>query len=43
MPENLTGWKIRSWAMSHGTRVGEAAAEVPLVHERLLPAGSGSS
>ena len=23
MPENLTGWKIRTWAMGHGTRVGE--------------------
>ena len=28
MPENLTGWKVRTWAMGHGTRVGEAAAEV---------------
>ncbi|MFG0334910.1 MAG: alpha-2-macroglobulin, partial [Maioricimonas sp. JB049] len=28
MPENLTGWKIRTWAMGHGTRVGEATAEV---------------
>lgn len=24
MPENLTSWKIRSWAMGQGTRVGEA-------------------
>ncbi|QDT97044.1 alpha-2-macroglobulin family protein [Gimesia aquarii] len=23
MPENLTSWKIRSWAMGQGTRVGE--------------------
>ncbi|MGD9127492.1 MAG: MG2 domain-containing protein, partial [Planctomycetia bacterium] len=28
MPENLTTWKIRSWAMGQGTRVGEASAEV---------------
>ncbi|MFG0295344.1 MAG: alpha-2-macroglobulin, partial [Maioricimonas sp. JB045] len=28
MPENLTGWKIRTWAMGAGTRVGEATREV---------------
>lgn len=28
MPENLTGWKIRLWAMGQGTRVGEATTEV---------------
>jgi uncharacterized protein YfaS (alpha-2-macroglobulin family) len=28
MPENLTTWKVRAWALGHGTRVGEAAAEV---------------
>jgi uncharacterized protein YfaS (alpha-2-macroglobulin family) len=28
MPENLTTWKIRAWSMGHGTRVGEASAEV---------------
>jgi uncharacterized protein YfaS (alpha-2-macroglobulin family) len=28
MPENLTGWKIRTWAMGEGTRVGEATQEV---------------
>ncbi len=28
MPESLTGWKIRTWAMGHGTRVGEATADV---------------
>jgi uncharacterized protein YfaS (alpha-2-macroglobulin family) len=27
MPENLTAWRIRAWAMGHGTRVGEASAE----------------
>ncbi|MBS3821227.1 MAG: alpha-2-macroglobulin, partial [Phycisphaerae bacterium] len=27
MPENLTTWKARAWAMGHGTRVGEASAE----------------
>jgi hypothetical protein len=28
MPENLTTWVIRTWAMGHGTRVGEGQAEV---------------
>ncbi len=28
MPQNLTTWKIRVWALGHGTRVGEAASEV---------------
>jgi uncharacterized protein YfaS (alpha-2-macroglobulin family) len=28
MPENLTSWRVRAWAMGHGTRVGEASAEV---------------
>jgi len=36
MPENLTGWKIRTWAMGHGTVVGEAAAEVVTTKNLLL-------
>ena len=28
MPENLTTWKIKAWAMGHGTRVGHGEAEV---------------
>lgn len=28
MPENLTAWKVKSWAMGHGTKVGQAEAEV---------------
>ncbi len=28
MPENLTGWKIRTWAFGAGTRVGEGTVEV---------------
>src|SRR5262249_45348430 len=28
MPEQLSGWKIRVWAMGHGTRVGQGEAEV---------------
>lgn len=28
MPENLSAWKIKVWAMGHGTRVGEGEAEV---------------
>lgn len=28
MPENLTGWKVRAWAMGLGTKVGEGTVEV---------------
>ncbi|GAB4138696.1 MAG: alpha-2-macroglobulin family protein [Thermogutta sp.] len=28
MPENLTTWRVKVWAMGHGTRVGEAATDV---------------
>ena len=28
LPDNLTTWKIKSWAMGNGTRVGEASAEI---------------
>src|SRR5262249_12833624 len=28
MPENLTGWKVKAWAMGLGTKVGEGSAEV---------------
>ncbi len=27
-PDNLTTWKIKTWVMAHGTRVGEGSAEV---------------
>ncbi|MEZ7956668.1 MAG: alpha-2-macroglobulin family protein [Rubritalea sp.] len=27
-PDNLTTWKIQTWAMAHGTRVGHGSAEV---------------
>ena len=27
-PDNLTTWKIKTWTMSHGTRVGEGSTEV---------------
>ena len=27
-PDNLTTWKIHTWAMAHGTRVGHGSAEV---------------
>jgi len=36
MPENLTGWKIKTWAMGHGTRVGEGVAEVVTSKDLLL-------
>lgn len=28
MPENLTTWRIKVWAMGHGTKVGEGATDV---------------
>jgi hypothetical protein len=28
MPESLTGWKVKVWAMGHGTKVGQGEAEV---------------
>lgn len=28
MPDNLTTWKVRAWAMGHGTNVGQADTEV---------------
>jgi len=28
MPENLTGWKVRAWAMGLGAKVGEGTADV---------------
>lgn len=28
MPENLTGWKVKCWAMGQGTQVGEGETEV---------------
>ncbi|MBN1671918.1 MAG: alpha-2-macroglobulin [Kiritimatiellae bacterium] len=28
MPENLTGWKLKTWAMGHGTKVGEGTSEI---------------
>lgn len=28
MPDNLTTWKIKTWAMGKGTRVGEGSAEI---------------
>lgn len=36
MPENLTGWKIRTWAMGHGTKVGEGTAEVVTAKKLML-------
>jgi len=36
MPENVTGWKIRAWALGHGTKVGEATAEVATAKDLLL-------
>jgi uncharacterized protein YfaS (alpha-2-macroglobulin family) len=36
MPENLTGWKIKVWAMGHGTKVGEGEAIVTTKKDLLV-------
>ncbi len=36
MPENLTGWNIRSWAMGPNTEVGEGDAAVTTTKDLLL-------
>lgn len=36
MPENLTGWKIRTWAMGAGARCGEAESVVVTKKNLLL-------
>lgn len=36
MPENLTGWKVKVWAMGHGTKVGQGEAEVTTKKDLLV-------
>ncbi len=36
MPENLTGWKVKAWAMGHGTKVGQGEAEVTTKKDLLV-------
>ncbi len=36
MPENLTAWIIRSWAMGHGTKVGQGQSEVVTAKDLLV-------
>jgi uncharacterized protein YfaS (alpha-2-macroglobulin family) len=36
MPENLTAWKVRVWAMGHGTKVGQGDAEVVTKKDLLV-------
>ena len=36
MPEQLTGWKIKVWALGHGTKVGQGEAEVTTKKNLLL-------
>ncbi len=36
MPENLTGWKVKAWAMGPGTKVGEGAAEITTKKDLLI-------
>lgn len=41
MPENLTGWQVRSWAVASNTRVGSASAQAvtrkPLLVRLITP------
>ena len=36
LPDNLTTWKIRSWGMGHGTRVGEGSTEIITSKDLIL-------
>ncbi|MFO0926728.1 MAG: MG2 domain-containing protein [Gemmataceae bacterium] len=36
MPEQLTGWKVRVWALGHGTKVGQGEVEVTTKKDLLL-------
>jgi uncharacterized protein YfaS (alpha-2-macroglobulin family) len=36
MPENLTAWKIKVWAMGHGTKVGQGEAIVTTKKDLLV-------
>jgi uncharacterized protein YfaS (alpha-2-macroglobulin family) len=36
MPEQLTGWKIKVWALGHGTKVGQGEIEVRTKKDLLL-------
>ena len=36
MPENLTTWKTRVWAMGDGTRVGEGTAEIITTKDLII-------
>jgi uncharacterized protein YfaS (alpha-2-macroglobulin family) len=36
MPDNLTSWQLRAWAMGHGTRVGQAESEIVTRKNLLL-------
>jgi hypothetical protein len=36
MPENLTTWRIKVWAMGHGTKVGEGATDVVTRKDLIL-------
>jgi uncharacterized protein YfaS (alpha-2-macroglobulin family) len=36
MPENLTGWKVKAWAMGHGTKVGQGEADVVTKKDLLV-------
>ncbi len=36
LPESLTTWKVRSWAMGRGTRVGQSDAEIVTTKDLLV-------
>src|SRR5205814_3115905 len=36
MPENLTAWKVKVWAMAHGTKVGQGETVVTTKKDLLV-------
>src|SRR5262249_18548398 len=36
LPDNLTTWKVRTWAMGHGTKVGQGDAEIVTKKDLLV-------
>ncbi|CAN5297407.1 hypothetical protein BH10PLA2_BH10PLA2_38530 [soil metagenome] len=36
MPESLTGWKVKSWSLGHGTKVGQGEAKIVTVKNLLV-------
>ncbi len=36
MPENLTTWRVKAWAMGHGTKVGEGVTDIITTKNLLI-------